>query len=114
MCGYTVTGTCKVVYFEFTLGTQGLGPNLGSIIMFFFSERACIFQDRKEGRMFCEFSATQLRQLQGVYRNFTSSSGTDDFEDNGRCYMMPKLQKLLSVLRESKYSLSKGEKKNLT
>ena len=69
-----------------------------------------MFQDSHQGRMFCEFSATQLRQLQGVYRNFTSTSCSDGSEDNGRCYIMPKLQKLLSVLRESKHSLSKGEK----
>ena len=69
-----------------------------------------MFQDSHQGRMFCEFSAAQLRQLQGVYRNFTSTSCSDGSEDNGRCYIMSKLQKLLSVLRESKYSLSKGEK----
>lgn len=75
-----------------------------------FLDRACMFQDSREGRMFCEFSATQLRQLQGVYRNFTSTTCSDGCEDNGRCYIMPKLQRLLSVLRESMFSQFKGEK----
>ncbi|XP_015776860.1 PREDICTED: endoribonuclease Dicer-like [Acropora digitifera] len=52
-----------------------------------------------EGRLFCEFSATQLRQLQSVYRNYLSNSG-GDLEDSGQSYIMPKLQKLLMVLRE--------------
>ena len=95
----------KVAY-EFTLGAHGLETNLGVC----FLDRACMFQDSREGRMFCEFSATQLRQLQGVYRNFTSTSCSDGCKDNERCYIMPKLQKLLSVLKESKYSLSEGEK----
>lgn len=47
--------------------------------------------------MFCEFSATQLRQLRGIYCNFTESDGS---EDSGHCYFMPKLQKLLNVFRE--------------
>ena len=66
-----------------------------------------MFQDGKEGRLFCEFSATQLRQLQNVYHNFTSSSSSDDPDDNGQCYILPKLQELLNVLKEygnSKYS----------
>ena len=94
------------LYISFTLSTQGLETNLK---VNRFSDRACMFQDRQQGRMFCEFSATQLRQLQGVYHNFTSTSSSDGCEDNGRCYIMPKLQKLLNVLRKSKYSLSKGE-----
>ena len=79
-----------------------------------FLDRACMFQDSQQGRMFCEFSATQLHQLRGVYDNFTSTSYSDGCEDNGRCYIMPKLQKLLSVLRESKYLLSNGEKSTLS
>ena len=66
-----------------------------------------MFQDSKEGRLFCEFSATQLRQLKGVYRNYTSTTSTDEPDGNGQCYIMPKLQKLLGVLKEygnSKYS----------
>ena len=64
--------------------------------------------------MFCEFSAKQLRQLQGVYQNFISTSCSDGGEVNGPCYIMPKLQKLLSVLRESRYSFSKGKKQTLS
>ncbi|KAK2567376.1 Endoribonuclease Dicer [Acropora cervicornis] len=52
-----------------------------------------------EGRLFCEFSATQLRQLQSVYRNYLSNSG-GDLDDSGQSYIMPKPQKLLMVLRE--------------
>ena len=72
-----------------------------------FLDRACLFQDSKQGRLFCEYSATQLRQLQGVYQNFTSTTSSDDPDDSGQCHIMPKLQKLLSVLKEygnSKYS----------
>ena len=66
-----------------------------------------MFQDGKEERLFCEFSATQLRQLQHVYHNYTSSSSSDDPDGNGQCYILPKLQELLNVLKEygnSKYS----------
>ena len=66
-----------------------------------------MFQDSKEGRLFCEFSATQLRQLQSVYRNYTSTTSSDDPDGNGQCYILPKLNKLLNVLKEhgnSKYS----------
>ena len=72
-----------------------------------FLDRACLFQDSKQGRLFCEYSATQLRQLQGVYQNFTSTTSSDDPDDSGQCHIMPKLQELLSVLKEygnSKYS----------
>ncbi|XP_073247902.1 endoribonuclease Dicer-like isoform X3 [Porites lutea] len=62
-------------------------------------ERACIFQDSKEGRMLCEFSATQLRLLQSVYHNYTSA-GSEDTGSTEEFYIMPKLQLLLSVLRE--------------
>ena len=67
-----------------------------------------MFQTSKEGRMFCEFSATQLRQLRGVYCNFTESDGSDD----GQCYIMPKLQELLRVFREFS-SLQFGGKKQI-
>ena len=50
--------------------------------------------------MFCEYSATQLRQLQGVYRNCTSTPSSNDPDGNGQCYVMPKLQELLGVLKE--------------
>ena len=63
----------------------------------FLLDRACKVQSSKQGRLFCEFSATQLRQLRGVYCNFTESDGS---EDSGHCYFMPKLQTLLSVFRE--------------
>ena len=69
-----------------------------------------MFQDNRNGRMFCEFSATQLRQLQGVYSNFTSTSCSDGSDGNGQCYIMPKLQKLLTVLKEYKNAQSEGEK----
>ena len=68
-----------------------------------------MFQDSKEGRLFCEFSATQLRQLQGVYRNHTSTTSTDEPDGNGQCYIMPKLQKLLGILKEYGNSKCSGE-----
>ena len=67
----------------------------------FLLDRACKVQSSKQGRLFCEFSATQLRQLRGIYCNFTESDGS---EDSGHCYFMPKLQTLLSVFREFAYS----------
>ncbi|PFX27170.1 Endoribonuclease Dicer [Stylophora pistillata] len=74
-------------------------------------DRACRVQSSKEGRMFCEFSATQLRQLRGIYCNFTESDGS---EDSGHCSFMPKLQKLLNVFREfadsQQYEASDKEK----
>ena len=69
-----------------------------------------MFQDSKEGRLFCEFSTTQLRQLQGIYRNFTSTTGSEDPGSNGEFYIMPKLQKLLCVLKEYGNSRYCGEK----
>lgn len=54
----------------------------------------------KEEQLFYQFSTTQLRQLQSVYRNFTSSIGDGSDHGSGLCYIMPKLQELLSVLRQ--------------
>ena len=69
-----------------------------------------MFQDSPDGRMLCEFGAKQLRQLQGVYHNFTSSTTcSDDPDGNGQCYIMPKVQKLLSVLKEFNNAQSEGE-----
>ena len=63
----------------------------------------------QEGQLLCERSATILRKLKKVYCKFTSSNGSDD---NGHCYIMPKLQKLLSVLIQefTNKSQSQGEK----
>lgn len=72
-----------------------------------------MFQDSQRGQMFYEISAGKLRELQDVYLKFTSTSCSDGCEDNGRCYIMPKLQKLLSALKEFKYSPSKGEQRTL-
>ncbi|XP_044163480.1 LOW QUALITY PROTEIN: endoribonuclease Dicer-like [Acropora millepora] len=67
--------------------------------------RACYTYDTHgtEGRLFCEFSAAQLRQLQSVYRNYLSNSG-GDLENSEQFYIMPKLQKLLMVLKEYRTS----------
>ena len=73
---------------------------------YFLPDRACKFQSSKEGRLFCEFSATQLHQLRGTYCDFTKSDGS---EDSGNCYFMPKLQKLLSVFREFANSQYEGK-----
>ncbi|CAH3192487.1 unnamed protein product, partial [Porites evermanni] len=63
------------------------------------ADRAHIFDASKEGRMFCEFSATQLRLLQSVYHNYTST-GSEDTGNTKEFYIMPKLQRLLSLLSE--------------
>ena len=73
---------------------------------YFLPDRACKVQSSKEGRLFCEFSATQLHQLRGTYCDFTKSDGS---EDSGNCYFMPKLQKLLSVFREFANSQYEGK-----
>ncbi|XP_068760261.1 endoribonuclease Dicer-like isoform X2 [Montipora capricornis] len=76
-------------------------------------DRAYMFQN-KEGCLFCEFSATQLRQLQSVYCNYTSNNSCGDPEGNGQCYILPKLQKLLNILKEyrnSKYCETEQENK---
>ena len=73
-------------------------------------DRACICQDSRDGQIFCEISATQLRQLQDVYSNSTSVTSSDDSDGNEKCYIMPKLQKLLTVLKENKNSQSEGKK----
>lgn len=66
-----------------------------------------MFQVSEKGQLFCEFSATKLRELQSVYHNFTSPcTDSTDPDSNGQCFITPKLQKLLSVLkgdRNSKY-----------
>ena len=43
-----------------------------------------------------------------MYRNYLSNSG-GDLEDGGQSYIMPKLQKLLMVLREYRTSNRNGE-----
>ena len=65
-----------------------------------FIDRACMFQDCKEGRMFCEFSKTQLQQLQSVYNNYTSSLGSGETGSTEKLYVMPKVKELLSVLKK--------------
>ena len=59
-----------------------------------------MFQDCKEGRMFCEFSKTQLQQLQGVYNNYTSTLGSGETDSTEKLYVMPKVKELLSVLKK--------------
>ena len=73
-----------------------------------FLDKACIFQNSKEGRMFCEFSATQLRLLQHVYHNNTST-GSDVTRSTEELYIMPKLQMLLSVLKKYGNSQNSGK-----
>jgi len=58
--------------------------------------------------MLCEFSATQLRLLQSVYHNYTSA-GSEDAGSTEEFYIMPKLQLLLSVLREFGNSQNSGK-----
>ena len=58
--------------------------------------------------MLCEFSATQLRLLQSVYHNYTSA-GSKDTGNTEEFYIMPKLQLLLSVLREFGNSQNSGK-----
>ena len=58
-----------------------------------------MFQDCKEGRMFCEFSKTQLQQLQGVYNNYTPTTGSEETASTEKLYIMPKVKELLSVLK---------------
>ena len=65
-----------------------------------FIDRVCMFQDCKEGRMFCEFSKTQLQQLQGVYNNYTSTLGRGETDSTEKLYVMPKVKELLSVLKK--------------
>ena len=65
-----------------------------------FIDRACMFQDCKEGRKFCEFSKTQLKQLQGVYNNYTSTLGSGETGSTEKLYVMPKVKELLSVLKK--------------
>ena len=43
-----------------------------------------------------------------MYHNYLSNSGPD-LEDSGQFYIMPKLQKLLMVLKEYRTSNSNGE-----
>ena len=58
-----------------------------------------MFQDCKEGRMFCEFSKTKLQQLQGVYNNYTPTTGSEETASTEELYIMPKVKQLLSVLK---------------
>lgn len=58
--------------------------------------------------MLCEFSATQLRLLQSVYHNYTSA-GSEDAGSTEEFYIMPKLQLVLSVLREFGTSQNSGK-----
>lgn len=55
-----------------------------------------------EGQHFCQFSATKLRELQSVYQN--TGNTHDDPDSNGHFFVTPKLQKLLSVLKEDRNS----------
>ena len=48
--------------------------------------------------MFCEFSKTQLQQLQGVYNNYTPTTGSET-SSTKKLYIMPKVKELLSVLK---------------
>ena len=60
-----------------------------------------MFEDCKEGRMFCESSASQLQQLQGVYHNYTSNLGSGETGSTEELYIMPKVNELLySILKE--------------
>ena len=59
--------------------------------------------------MLCEFSSTQLRLLQSVYHNYTSA-GSEDAGSTEEFSIMPKLQLLLSVLREFGNSQNSGKK----
>ena len=72
----------------------------------FLQDREGRVQSSKEGQLFCEFSATQLRQLQGTYCNFTERNGS---EDSQHCYFTPKLEKLLSVFKEFANSQHEGK-----
>ena len=72
----------------------------------FLQDREGRVQSSKEGQLFCEFSATQLRQLQGTYCNFTESNVS---EDSQHCYFTPKLEKLLSVFKEFANSQHEGK-----
>lgn len=63
-----------------------------------------MFQANKKGQLFCEFSATKLRELQSVYHNYTSPTG-----GSGQCFIMPKLQVLLRVLKGYGNSNYSGE-----
>lgn len=76
------------------------------ILVLFVLERACMFQvsDLKE-QHFLEFSATKLRELQSEYQNLTTPcTGSTDADSSGHFFSTPKLQKLLSVLKEDRNS----------
>ena len=49
--------------------------------------------------MFCEFSKTKLQQLQGVYNNYTPTTGSEETASTETLYIMPKVKQLLSVLK---------------
>ncbi|CAH3040736.1 unnamed protein product [Porites lobata] len=76
-----------------------------------FIDRVCMFQDCKEGRMFCEFSKTQLQQLQGVYNNYTSTLGSGETDSTEKLYVMPKVKELLSVLKKEYGNAQNSENK---
>ena len=59
-----------------------------------------MFQDYKEGRMFCEFSKTQLQKLQSVYDNHTPTTSSEETGSTEKLYIMPKVKELLSVLKK--------------
>lgn len=60
--------------------------------------------DLKE-QHFLEFSATKLRELQSEYQNLTSPcTGSTDADSSGHSFITPKLQKLLSILKEDRNS----------
>ena len=64
-----------------------------------------MFQVSEEEQLFCEFSATKLRELQSMYHNSTSAcTGNTDPDTNALCFITPKLQKLLSILKEDRNS----------
>ena len=69
-----------------------------------------MFQVSKKGQLFCEFSATKLKELQSVYHSETSPPGGSTNPDrNGQCFIMPKLQVLINVLKDFRNSNYSGE-----
>ena len=58
-----------------------------------------MFHTQKEGRLFLQFSVTQLRHLRGVYENFTASDGMEVTAINSM-YMSPKFMELLEILKQ--------------
>ncbi|XP_068738102.1 endoribonuclease Dicer-like [Montipora capricornis] len=59
-------------------------------------ERSVLFQLSREEQQLCDILTTQLRKLQSVYHTSTSLDVPEGCE---QCCVMPKLKKLLSVLK---------------